>query len=975
MKRILSLVGLVLALVGMPFVLNVLVGAPHMPHVDLSEVKQTLSGPFLSVDSVIRGLGLVTWVLWAYLFIVASLRVTAIIFVQRGSPTGKALMSVTSRMAPSLLLKLVDVAVGSILVLGPISMAGAVVPDAAVSPMRASGSVQAVMQDRGALNGRDNPQVSRSYLVRPGDSLWRIAERELGSGNSWQAIYALNQGRHFPDGRVFDNPRLIRPNWVLWLPGAPEQTSAPPVQSPPALIEAAPSVNGHAAPPDQARLSVAPKAPTSGEQHVEPSHDPIVNLPSGAGLAASFASGILASQAVAVLRRRRRYLPRSPKVDTSEPDLVIDLRRARLSPETDHLESAGAELAVIWKEQSGRRPSIICAIEHKDRATFLIDDVGETDLKSTSRVVFTRLETCVRAEVIKPFAPSLDRPSALQEGLLIPIGSTRSGAAVHTGLLAAGAVAMTGPDADRLMMQSVLACAVGRTPDDVEIYLLGVPERFGRCAELPHVKRTSSWEDADTILREIELEILRRSRVFVDGEISDGWERLALDLDEFGPAVLVVAIDPPDALTGVLDGIAAQTSNNGCAFLASGWHPSVARIEISVGATIEVTSDVPIASESLRPTMLDDGAVEEVIEIILAAHPRNIELPEIQTFYEVESIGEIAEPSISTELEPVSALMEQAHDTSDDEEIEVVEASVELPDEEVHPVTATRLMDRIGTRDERQVGAAVEVRCLGSFLVSRPESLVLNGWKARSKELLAYLVAHPDGVSKDRIIDTFWRDVKKKSGDHLLRDAIYHLRKHVSGEGDYKWSEGYVTRAGDLIALEPGHWWTDSWTFESLVNGIQEGDDKASIATLRRALDLYRGDFCDDTYYSWSEPIRERYRRLFLDATVKLADLLEVQGEAASAVQVLDRGIEVDPLCEELYRRAIKIEASIGRTNAARIRFQKLTTVLADELGEDPDPQTQELMKGFRKSDRHSEPVASQPRRVLEGSHTRNRAD
>lgn len=254
------------------------------------------------------------------------------------------------------------------------------------------------------------------------------------------------------------------------------------------------------------------------------------------------------------------------------------------------------------------------------------------------------------------------------------------------------------------------------------------------------------------------------------------------------------------------------------------------------------------------------------------------------------------------------------------------------------------------------------MRCLGNFLVARSDTLVLNGWKARSKELLAYLVAHPDGVSKDRIIDTFWPDVKKKSGDHLLRDAIYHLRKQVAGEGDFKWSESYVTRAGDLVALEPGCWWADAWTFELLVNKIHELDDKESIATLRRVLDLYRGDFCDDTYYAWSESIRERYRRLFLDATVKLTELLEVQGEAESAVQALDRGIEVDPLCEELYRRAIKIEASLGRTNAARIRYQKLTTVLADELGEDPDPQTQELMRGFRNSGRHPEPVASQPR-------------
>lgn len=52
---------------------------------------------------------------------------------------------------------------------------------------------------------------SRSYTVRPGDSLWSIAARELGSGSRWQELYSLNRD-------TVRNPSLIYVGQVLELP-------------------------------------------------------------------------------------------------------------------------------------------------------------------------------------------------------------------------------------------------------------------------------------------------------------------------------------------------------------------------------------------------------------------------------------------------------------------------------------------------------------------------------------------------------------------------------------------------------------------------------------------------------------------------------------------------------------------------------------------------------------------------------------
>ncbi|WP_395293409.1 BTAD domain-containing putative transcriptional regulator [Kitasatospora hibisci] len=85
-----------------------------------------------------------------------------------------------------------------------------------------------------------------SYTVRdsrPADSLWSIAERQLGSGERWLEIAKLNDGRVMDDSGIrFDAERPIQPGWELLMPGdakaddakAPAPTPVPAPSTPPA---------------------------------------------------------------------------------------------------------------------------------------------------------------------------------------------------------------------------------------------------------------------------------------------------------------------------------------------------------------------------------------------------------------------------------------------------------------------------------------------------------------------------------------------------------------------------------------------------------------------------------------------------------------------------------------------------------------------------------------------------------------------
>jgi nucleoid-associated protein YgaU len=50
-----------------------------------------------------------------------------------------------------------------------------------------------------------------TYVVRPGDSLWAIAQRYYGDGSLWPLLYVANADHVY-------NPNLIYPGEVLRLP-------------------------------------------------------------------------------------------------------------------------------------------------------------------------------------------------------------------------------------------------------------------------------------------------------------------------------------------------------------------------------------------------------------------------------------------------------------------------------------------------------------------------------------------------------------------------------------------------------------------------------------------------------------------------------------------------------------------------------------------------------------------------------------
>ncbi|MEW2162929.1 BTAD domain-containing putative transcriptional regulator [Streptomyces sp. NPDC007084] len=92
--------------------------------------------------------------------------------------------------------------------------AAAVAEQAADAAAHAGGAGAAATEHGATKYYRIQPPEGRHH-----DSLWEVAQRHLGDGRRYKEIYQLNKDRTQPDGSRLSEASLIRPGWILEMPG------------------------------------------------------------------------------------------------------------------------------------------------------------------------------------------------------------------------------------------------------------------------------------------------------------------------------------------------------------------------------------------------------------------------------------------------------------------------------------------------------------------------------------------------------------------------------------------------------------------------------------------------------------------------------------------------------------------------------------------------------------------------------------
>jgi DNA-binding SARP family transcriptional activator len=206
--------------------------------------------------------------------------------------------------------------------------------------------------------------------------------------------------------------------------------------------------------------------------------------------------------------------------------------------------------------------------------------------------------------------------------------------------------------------------------------------------------------------------------------------------------------------------------------------------------------------------------------------------------------------------------------------------------------------------------------------------------KAQKKplELLRALIAlDGQGVNTAELAEILWPDADGDMAAHACETTLYRLRK-LLGE------DGCLTLHDGLLSLNPAYCWLDVWAFEQALER----------AEIQRALSLYRGPFLGRDGAPWALPLRDRLRSKFLRAVLQQGKALAESNQWEAAIEGYLKGLETDPLAEELYRHLMLAYRKLDRFAEALAVYRRCQTALTSLLGAEPAPQTQALWREIR---------------------------
>ncbi len=248
------------------------------------------------------------------------------------------------------------------------------------------------------------------------------------------------------------------------------------------------------------------------------------------------------------------------------------------------------------------------------------------------------------------------------------------------------------------------------------------------------------------------------------------------------------------------------------------------------------------------------------------------------------------------------------------------------------------------------------ITTLGVFdLKVKDESIAQDfGRSYRIIKLLHYFLTFKNKkLLPESIIDNLYQDSQSFDPKNMLRAQIYRLRQSLKKlvpegqeERDYIsiiFSNGYYSlELGKKIIL-------DVDLFEDLIrdgDNIREKDINKAIEIYKRAINLYKGNYLEESSYEiWLVPIRNYYNRIYIKTLFNLLDLLKEKNEYESIIEICEEAIQYISEEEGIHIYLMESMLKLGQIKNALSYYEFIFPSFSNEIANTLSPRMKNIYK------------------------------
>ncbi len=197
---------------------------------------------------------------------------------------------------------------------------------------------------------------------------------------------------------------------------------------------------------------------------------------------------------------------------------------------------------------------------------------------------------------------------------------------------------------------------------------------------------------------------------------------------------------------------------------------------------------------------------------------------------------------------------------------------------------------------------------------------------------------------REALASAFWPEVDGVRARNRLSTALWRLRQILEPAGASSANYLLASRSSSVKFNPESDYWLDVGAFEETVSRLAGrclgSIEPADVEAFEQINYIYSDDLLQGVDLPWLVIERERLSQCYLAATAKALDWYVQVGRLDEAATSGQRILERDPLREDVHRELIRIYSRAKQRSKAKQQFQMCRSILEEELGVLPLPET-----------------------------------